>query len=333
MRTEILPLGSDSLARAKELLLAGELVAFPTETVYGLGADARSDAAVENIYRVKGRPSDNPLIVHVHKDYDLSLLVEDDRSYAAKLREAFLPGPLTLVYKSRGRVSAKVSCGLDTLAVRVPSHPSAQEFLKYVGIPVAAPSANISKHVSPVSAQHVYDDLHGKIPLILDGGACSGGIESTVCDVTGDYPVVLRQGLVSREMIESVTGKCGLYVPKAGEQVRSPGMKYKHYAPACRTCLFEADEIGKALTCFYRNRDAGMRVLILCEEAAADNFPSDYVLRLGNTAEEMAANLYALLRDAETKADMLIAVKPHARGGVMDGVLNRLCKACAGEEK
>ena len=333
MRTEILPLGSDSLARAKELLLAGELVAFPTETVYGLGADARSDAAVENIYRVKGRPSDNPLIVHVHKDYDLSLLVEDDRSYAAKLREAFLPGPLTLVYKSRGRVSAKVSCGLDTLAVRVPSHPSAQEFLKYVGIPVAAPSANISKHVSPVSAQHVYDDLHGKIPLILDGGACSGGIESTVCDVTGDYPVVLRQGLVSREMIESVTGKCGLYVPKAGEQVRSPGMKYKHYAPACRTCLFEADEIGKALTCFYRNRDAGMRVLILCEEAAADNFPSDFVLRLGNTAEEMAANLYALLRDAETKADMLIAVKPHARGGVMDGVLNRLCKACAGEEK
>lgn len=333
MRTEILPLGSDSLARAKELLLAGDLVAFPTETVYGLGADARSDAAVENIYRVKGRPSDNPLIVHVHKDYDLSLLVEDDRSYAAKLREAFLPGPLTLVYKSRGRVSAKVSCGLDTLAVRVPSHPSAQEFLKYVGIPVAAPSANISKHVSPVSAQHVYDDLHGKIPLILDGGACSGGIESTVCDVTGDYPVVLRQGLVSREMIESVTGKCGLYVPKAGEQVRSPGMKYKHYAPACRTCLFEADEIGKALTCFYRNRDAGMRVLILCEEAAADNFPSDSVLRLGNTAEEMAANLYALLRDAETKADMLIAVKPHARGGVMDGVLNRLCKACAGEEK
>ena len=333
MRTEILPLGSDSLARAKELLLAGDLVAFPTETVYGLGADARSDAAVENIYRVKGRPSDNPLIVHVHKDYDLSLLVEDDRSYAAKLREAFLPGPLPLVYKSRGRVSAKVSCGLDTLAVRVPSHPSAQEFLKYVGIPVAAPSANISKHVSPVSAQHVYDDLHGKIPLILDGGACSGGIESTVCDVTGVYPVVLRQGLVSREMIESVTGKCGLYVPKAGEQVRSPGMKYKHYAPACRTCLFEADEIGKALTCFYRNRDAGMRVLILCEEAAADNFPSDSVLRLGNTAEEMAANLYALLRDAETKADMLIAVKPHARGGVMDGVLNRLCKACAGEEK
>lgn len=332
-QTRIEEIGERSLLAAKEYLLQGECVAFPTETVYGLGADARSDAAVDNIYAVKGRPQDNPLIVHVHSGYDLNELVYDDKPYAKKLREAFLPGPLTLVYRSRGTVSKKVSCGLDTLAVRVPSHEGAQRFLRAVGIPVAAPSANRSKHVSPVTAGHVYDDLYGKIPLILDGGPCSGGIESTVCDVTGDYPVVLRQGLVSREMIESVAGKCGLYVPKAGEQVRSPGMKYKHYAPACRTCLFEADEIGKALTCFYRNRDAGMRVLILCEEAAADNFPSDSVLRLGNTAEEMAANLYALLRDAETKADMLIAVKPHARGGVMDGVLNRLCKACAGEEK
>ena len=333
MRTEILPLGDESLARAKKLLRAGELVAFPTETVYGLGADARSDAAVENIYRVKGRPSDNPLIVHVHKDYDLSALVEDDRPYAAKLREAFLPGPLTLVYRSRGKVSPKVSCGLDTLAVRVPSHPCAQQFLRYVDIPVAAPSANISKHVSPVSAQHVYDDLMGKIPLILDGGMCSGGIESTVCDVTGEYPVVLRQGLVSREMIEATVGKCGLYVPKAGEQVRSPGMKYKHYAPACRTCLFEADEIEKALSCFFEKKNAGMRTYILCEDSAADNFPPESVLRLGTTAEEMAARLYALLREAETKADVLIAVKPKERGGIMDGVLNRLGKACAGDEK
>lgn len=333
MYTEILPLESGSLTQAKELLLAGELVAFPTETVYGLGADARSDAAVENIYRVKGRPSDNPLIVHVHKDYDLSSLVEDEHSYAALLRKAFLPGPLTLVYKSRGRVSAKVSCGLETLAVRVPSHPCAQQFLKFVDIPVAAPSANISKHVSPVSAQHVYDDLNGKIPLILDGGACSGGIESTVCDVTGEYPVVLRQGLVSREMIESVVGRCGLYVPKAGEQVRSPGMKYKHYAPACRTCLFEAAETEQVFACFQKHRTAGERTYILCENDVAENFPQEFVFRLGKTAEEMASNLYALLREAETKADFLIAIKPKERGGVMDGVLNRLSKACAGEEK
>ena len=228
MQTNILVMDEKSLAQAKQLLLQGECVAFPTETVYGLGADARSDAAVENIYRVKGRPQDNPLIVHVHPDYDISSLVFDEQPYVRKLREAFLPGPLTLVYRSRGKVSAKVSCGLDTLAVRVPSHPDAQRFLRYVDIPVAAPSANRSKHVSPVSARHVYDDLHGKIPLILDGGPCTGGIESTVCDVTGPYPVVLRAGLVSREMIASVAGRGEAYGPKEGEQVRPPGLKYKH---------------------------------------------------------------------------------------------------------
>ena len=333
MVTEILPLGKESLARAKALLLSGELVAFPTETVYGLGADARSDAAVENIYRVKGRPSDNPLIVHVHQDFDIASLVEGVQPYAARLRKAFLPGPLTLVYKSRGAVSAKVSCGLDTLAVRVPSHPCAQQFLRYVDIPVAAPSANISKHVSPVSAQHVYDDLMGKIPLILDGGMCSGGIESTVCDVTGEYPVVLRQGLVSREMIAEVAGRCDLYVPKTGEQVRSPGMKYKHYAPACRTFLFEAEEAVRALACYREHAEKAERVFVLCEDGASDIFPAEHTLLLGKTAQEMAANLYKLLRLAERKADVLIAVKPKERGGVMDGVLNRLCKACAGEEK
>ena len=333
MQTEILRIDAASLSRAKKLILAGELVAFPTETVYGLGADARSDEAVENIYRVKGRPSDNPLIVHVHKDYDIAQLVNDDQPYAALLREAFLPGPLTLVYKSRGNVSGKVSCGLNTLAIRVPSHPGAQEFLRFADIPVAAPSANISKHVSPVSARHVYDDLNGKIPLILDGGPCSGGIESTVCDVTGEIPMVLRQGLVSREMIEKVVGRCGEYVAKEGEQVRSPGMKYKHYAPACKTRLFESDAAGDAAEYVRAHSNGPERIYVLCEDAVAYLFPADRVLHLGKNAEEMAANLYRLLRSAEKKADILIAVKPKERGGVMDGVLNRICKACAGEEK
>ena len=211
METRIESITAESLAAAKKILEEGGAVAFPTETVYGLGADARRDDAVKRIYEIKGRPSDNPLIVHIHEGYDLSLLVADDSSYAFKLREAFLPGPLTLVYKSKGKVSSVVSCGLDTLAVRVPSHPAAREFLRYVDMPVAAPSANISKLVSHVSAEHVFNDLNGRIPLILDGGDCSGGIESTVCDVTGEYPVVLREGLISREMIARVAGKCGLY--------------------------------------------------------------------------------------------------------------------------
>lgn len=330
MQTEVQKIGERSLARAKELLLRGECVAFPTETVYGLGADARSDEAVERIYRVKGRPQDNPLIVHIHPGFDLGSLVYDE-PYAQKLREAFLPGPLTLVYRSRGRVSTKVSCGLDTLAVRVPAHPEAQRFLRYVDIPVAAPSANRSKHVSPVSAQHVLDDLNGKIPLILDGGPCLGGIESTVCDITGPYPVILRAGLVTREMIAGVVGRCDEYIPQEGEKVRSPGMKYKHYAPSCETKLFAPADAAAALAEYRRAVQGGRRVRVLCEDAVAGMFPAEAVLALGADGAAMAENLYRLLREAETCADLLIAIEPAERGGVMTGVLNRLRKACAGE--
>lgn len=330
MQTEVQKIGERSLARAKELLLRGECVAFPTETVYGLGADARSDEAVERIYRVKGRPQDNPLIVHIHPGFDLGSLVYDE-PYAQKLREAFLPGPLTLVYRSRGRVSTKVSCGLDTLAVRVPAHPEAQRFLRYVDIPVAAPSANRSKHVSPVSAQHVLDDLNGKIPLILDGGPCLGGIESTVCDITGPYPVILRAGLVTREMIAGVVGRCDEYIPQEGEKVRSPGMKYKHYAPSCETRLFAPADAAAALAEYRRAVQGGRRVRVLCEDAVAGMFPAEAVLDLGADGAAMAENLYRLLREAETCADLLIAIEPAERGGVMTGVLNRLRKACAGE--
>ena len=331
MFTQIKQINQDSLAEAKRWLESGESVAFPTETVYGLGGDARRDDSVRKIYEIKGRPSDNPLIVHVHKDFDLSSLVYDERPYAAELRKAFLPGPLTLVYKSRGTVSNLVSCGLDTLAVRVPSHAGAQEFLKFVDMPIAAPSANISKHISPVSAEHVYEDLKGKLPLILDGGRCTGGIESTVCDVTGEYPVVLRTGLVSAEMIAEITGKCDVYIPKSGERVRSPGMKYKHYAPKCRTRLFSSEQLNEAHEEFLSLQKKGLRVFVLCEESESGAFPEEYVLNLGNTEKEMAANLYELLHKGEKIADVIVAIEPKKKDGVMAGVLNRLTKACAEE--
>ena len=185
MQTLILKPDEKSLASAKQIIASGGLVAFPTETVYGLGANAFDGDAVKTIYEVKGRPQDNPLIVHVHKDYDISRIVCDIPDYAKKLAEKFLPGPLTMVFKSIGSVSPVVSCGLDTVGIRVPSHPDAQKFLKAVDLPIAAPSANVSKHVSPTTARHVYADLNGKIPLILDGGKCTGGIESTVRDCPG----------------------------------------------------------------------------------------------------------------------------------------------------
>lgn len=223
METKILEVNGESLALAREIILGGGLVAMPTETVYGLGADGTNGEAVKKIYAVKGRPTDNPLIAHVHKDYDLNKLVFIEQSYAEELKKAFMPGPLTMVFYSRGVVSREATCGGDTLAVRIPSHEGAQAFLRAVDLPVVAPSANVSKHVSPVTARHVFDDLNGKIPLILDGGKCSGGIESTVLDVTEKVPRILRAGLITREMIASVAGDCVYAEHRPTDKVRSPG--------------------------------------------------------------------------------------------------------------
>lgn len=324
MQTEICKIDDNSLNRAKNLILNGKTVVFPTETVYGLGANAFDNAAVDSIFKIKGRPNDNPLIVHVHKDYDILSLVSFIPDYAETLAKAFLPGPLTMVYKSRNRVSPAVSCGLDTLAIRIPSHEGAQKFLKHIDLPVAAPSANVSKHVSPTSAEHVYLDLKDKVELILDGGACSGGIESTVLDCTGEFPVILRSGLVSREMIESEVGYCGVHSPKEGERVLSPGMKYKHYSPNCEITL--CNSVEEALE--YFKKCAQKNVYFLCEDSAAHKLAGKNILYLGKTDLEMAANLYSALREGESKADLIIAVTPNGSGGVMTGVLNRLKKSC-----
>ena len=330
MKTEVKRITPETLAEAENRIRAGDVVAIPTETVYGLGGNAFDDAAVKKIFEVKGRPNDNPLIAHVHTDYDLSKIIDYDPPYAEKLRKAFLPGPLTLVYPSTGKVSPFVSCGLDTLAIRVPAHEGAQALLRRLDIPVVAPSANISKHVSPTSAQHVLEDFDGKIALILDGGEAKGGIESTVCDCTGEIPVVLRPGLITREMIAEVVGDCLEYVPdfSSGEKVKSPGVLYKHYSPRCETVLFSFEEKEEAI---LRAKQAEQRVAVLCEETILEDFQNlgVCVLNLGKTEEEMAARLYGLLREAEKKAELLIAVLPKKQDGIMVGVRNRLKKACA----
>ena len=330
MDTKILKPDDESLAEAKRIIEGGGLVAFPTETVYGLGANAFNEDAVKSIYLVKGRPQDNPLIVHVHKGYDITRIVCDIPDYALKLAKKFQPGPLTIVLKSKGTVSPVVSCGLDTIGIRVPSHEGAQRFLKAVDLPIAAPSANVSKHVSPVTAQHVYADLNGKIPLILDGGKCSGGIESTVLDCTGEIPCILRSGLITREMIAEVAGDCKVFIPKAGEKVRSPGMKYKHYSPRCRTMLFSYADRAKAYAEYTRLNGEGQRAYLMCDGACAAEFRPERLLALGDTPEQIAANLYEKLREGEQVADIIIAVAPEEQGGVMAGVMNRLTKACGG---
>lgn len=329
MKTQILKIDEKSLALAKEIITRGGVVGMPTETVYGLGANAFDTGAVDSIFKIKGRPNDNPLIVHVHREYDISELVKEIPDYAVKLAEKFLPGPLTMIYKSNGVVSPSVSCGLDTLAIRIPSHEGAQKFLKYVGLPIAAPSANVSKHVSPTSAEHVFRDLNGKIELILDGGECAGGIESTVLDCTGSFPVILRSGLVTRKMIEEVAGKCGEYVLKDGEKAKSPGMKYKHYSPNCKTKLYASGDFKTAIEYCKSRIESGINAVIMCDGHTANKINGIKVLNLGDTDIEIAKNLYAKLREGESVADEIVAIEPENQSGVMVGVMNRLKKACA----
>ena len=328
METKIMKITGESLALAKNIMLNHGVVAFPTETVYGLGAIATDPVAVSKIYEVKGRPGDNPLIAHVHKDYDITRLVKVNEDYVEDLKKAFLPGPLTMVYDSLGVVCKEATAGGDTLAVRVPSHKGAQRFLKYIDAPVVAPSANVSKHVSPVTAGQVYNDLNGKIELILDGGRCNVGIESTVLDVTADVPRILRPGYVTKEDVERIVGACEIAEHKEGDRVKSPGVKYKHYSPNCKTALFSEEQTDEILRLYKKTEKEGKKPYVLCEKKVADELGVKNVLNLGETPEEMAKNLYNLLLDGEKKADIIIGVEPKDKSGILLGVVNRLSKAC-----
>ncbi len=328
MRTEIKNLNKESVEKACELILGGDVVGMPTETVYGLAADGTNSEAVKKIFKAKGRPTDNPLIAHVHKDYDLNRLVVIEQEYVKKLIDAFMPGPLTLVFKSKKVVCEEATCGGETLAVRMPSHKGCQEFLKAVDRPIVAPSANLSKHTSPVTAEHVYNDLNGKIQLILDGGKCLGGIESTVLDVTSSIPRVLRAGLVTKEMIESVVGCCEIAEHKDGDKVRSPGVKYTHYKPRCQTVLFENDQVEEVKNRYQKEVSEGKKPFIMCSDSVAKALDGYNVLNLGKTPEQIASNLYDKLLDGEKKADIIIAVAMPDESGVNMGIMNRMRKSC-----
>ena len=328
MQTEILSITDESVAKAKELLLNGQVVAIPTETVYGLGAVGTDANAVKKIFEVKGRPSDNPLIAHVHKDYDINKLVKIEHAYVFDLIKSYMPGPLTLGFNSKGVVCREAVCGGETLAVRVPSHKGCQKLLRAVDAPIVAPSANLSKHTSPVTAKHVYDDLNGKVPLILDGGKCTGGIESTVLDVTGEVPRILRAGLITKEMIEKVCGKCEIAEHKEGDRVKSPGVKYKHYRPHCETALFDPDQTDKVMELYDSESKAGKTVYIMCSDAQSIKFSGKNVLNLGKSGEEIASNLYDKLLEGEKKAHLIIAVAMESEDGVYLGIMNRLRKSC-----
>ena len=327
METKILKINGESLNLAVKILEDGGVIGMPTETVYGLAGVGSNPQAVKEIYRVKGRPSDNPLIAHVHKDFDLASLCEIEHDYVYDLVKAYMPGPLTLVMKSKGVVCKEAVCGGETLAVRMPNHQGCQALLKLINKPLVAPSANLSKHTSPVTAKHVYDDLSGLIPLILDGGKCTGGIESTVLDVTGETPRILRAGLVTKEMIEKIAKKCEIAEHKGSDKVKSPGVKYTHYKPKCQTALYSTKEVYKVLDRYISEEKQGKTPYIMCENKYAQEFIGKNLLLLGDSGEEVASNLYDKLLEGEKKADIIIAVEPDKEDGVYLGILNRLRKA------
>ena len=329
MQTLIKSVTDDSVFEAVNILNNGGVVGMPTETVYGLAAVGTDGEAVKRIYEVKGRPSDNPLIAHVHKDYDLEKLVFIEQDYVYKLIKEFMPGPLTLVMKSRGVVCKEAVCGGSTLAVRMPSHEGCQKLLRAIDKPLVAPSANLSKHTSPVTAEHVYNDLNGKIPLILDGGKCTGGIESTVLDVTGKVPRILRAGLITKEMITALVGGCEIAEHKEGDKVKSPGVKYTHYKPNCKTVMFLEEQLDLAKKCYKESIESGETPYFMCSDRVKNLLGEGVnVLNLGKSAEEMAANLYDKLLEGEKKADIIIAISLPDEKGVNMGIMNRMRKSC-----
>lgn len=309
MKTQLLKACPESLEKGAEIIRAGGLVAFPTETVYGLGADAMNGEAVNSIFRVKGRPNDNPLIVHVcSKEQMKELGYWNDNAEA--VYEAFMPGPITMVLKKK-QLPPEVTAGLDTVGLRFPVHPDAQKFLALAG-PVAAPSANLSGKPSPTCAQHVFTDFDGKIPLIIDGGECGVGVESTVISLA-ERPVLLRPGGITPEQLKAVLPD--MYIHEAVlknitlDAVASPGMKYKHYAPEARVVLTRSD--GKALLA-----DAlahGIRAELFGDERA----------------EVQAHELFARLRQADEMGLELVIFSTPSCDGVGLSVMNRLLRASA----
>nr|WP_328703160.1 L-threonylcarbamoyladenylate synthase [Alkalihalobacterium elongatum] len=308
----------------------GEVVAFPTETVYGLGGNALIDEAIEKIFRAKGRPSDNPLIVHVASKDQVRMLVSEIPDRAEKLMDAFWPGPLTIVLPSNHSVSPRVTANLHTIAIRIPDHPVALALLEEANVPVAAPSANVSGKPSPTTAQHVKHDLNGRIKGIVDGGQTGVGVESTVVDCTEAVPVILRPGGITKNQLEHVVGpvKVDPALEQEGSTPRSPGVKYTHYAPNAEMYLVEqyTQRMQQVVDEF---RNAGKRVGVLTTHEGASNYEADLVIPCGfrKDLETVATHLYGTLRQFDEHEIDLILAETFPKEGVGVAIMNRLEKA------
>lgn len=322
------------LKKAGECLKNGGLVAFPTETVYGLGADGLNVTASSNIYKAKGRPSDNPLILHINDQVMLERIVSNVNEMAKKIMTAFCPGPITLILPKSEIVPHTVTGGLETVAVRMPDNDIARALIKYADTPIAAPSANISGRPSPTTAEAVYKDLNGKVDMIIDGGACIFGVESTIVDCTEEYPVILRPGAITKEMLEELFPIVKIDGAIVGEKVipKAPGMKYKHYAPKVDMILIEGDKqkrqaaFGK-LICDYEQKGLKVGLLISQEVAQVVDHENTYIYGKQDDLARIASEIYEGLRFFDDKEVDIILAEGTTSEGIGLAIMNRLHKA------
>lgn len=342
MDTEIIKIDrenfdEDELQRAADLIRSGGLVAFPTETVYGLGGDALNKSSSEKIYAAKGRPSDNPLIVHICETDAIEKIAQDIPEEAGILAERFWPGPLTMILKARDIVPRKTTGGLDTVAVRMPSDVTAREFIRAAGGYIAAPSANISGKPSPTTAEYVLEDMNGRIDAVIDGGAGAIGLESTIVDLAGDKIQVLRPGFITNEMLSEALGISvgtdpAILDPDCKERPKAPGMRYRHYAPKGEVIPVRGSEdrvftyITEGLA---KARLEGKKTGVFCSADNADRYDADVIKSAGalDDAEAAAHVFYTTLRDMDDENVDIIYVENFTDHGFGEALWNRLLKS------
>lgn len=325
-----------ALEEAGEIIMQGGLVAFPTETVYGLGGDALNPESSKKIYAAKGRPSDNPLIIHIADMEHLGRITKEVPQSAYQLAAAFWPGPLTMILPKSEEVPYQTTGGLDTVAVRMPSHPVAMEFIKVAGGYVAAPSANLSGKPSPTTAKYVVQDMDGRIDMIIDGDGVDIGLESTIVDLTGDKPMILRPGYITEEMLDKVLGQVEidqtLFKADSNLHPKAPGMKYRHYAPKGELVLVEGnpEAVVSYINEQTRMRKArGEKTGVIGTSEMAGRYEADSVKIAGSRKDEaaIARQLYTFLREFDDEEVAYMYAESFAGTGMRQAIMNRLLKA------
>lgn len=321
------------IKKQAEILKKGDTVIFPTETVYGLGANALDEKAVSKIYEAKGRPSDNPLIVHIYDKHQVEELAKDISPKAHVVMDRFWPGPITIILNKKDIVPSRTSGGLDTVAIRMPSNPIAKELLKETNLPIAAPSANISGRPSPTKANHVYEEMNNRVDGIILGGDCTFGLESTVLDLTNDIPTILRPGSVTKEDLESVIGQVNIDPALENKEdnikAKAPGMKYKHYSPNADVFIVSGGEkeVAEKINALVSENDKNnIKSVILCIEEHKNLYKGDTII-LGRDLQEVGSNLFDSLIMADKKGYDVVYTEAFENKGVGRAIMNRLLKS------